>query len=476
MPKIDLAPWQSVALFNPYEHFAMICGIATGKTFTGSHFAIMHFEKYPELTGFIGANSYDQLSHATLRELFYWLDQYGWDYVVDRIPPEEWGGNNRQFKSYKNILTVKNPRNGKVSHAFVRVLQKANPLRGVEFSWYWVDESRDTPLNTHDVILSRMRESEYRRGLVTTTSNAEDWVYQRFVKMNLGKTYGSLHVPTIESVKHGIITEEFYTLLRASYSEMMAAQELDAQHVNVMSGRAYYAASKKNQSHVAPWGAKHPDPGYPLIVGCDFNFSPAPCIWMVGQEGTMPDGRRGIHWFGEIVENQSSTENMTITLINRYPDFFYQCYGDASGTKGSTSNHGETDTVQMAQIFSEYGAGFGLDFDQSNPRVKDRVENMNRMFCNSLGEVSQTYDPDKCPYFDGDIRVVGWKQVNDSIKRNGKLDDTGDKNRTHATDGAGYAIWKRFKPVTIGQTGGTVERAHSYLSKIGVGLNYGNAG
>jgi hypothetical protein len=461
----SLAPWQAAASYSPYDHFAMFGGVATGKSYTGSHFAIHMFETRPDLTGFIGANTYDQMSQATLRELFYWLDYYGFEFVIDRIPPAEWGAG-RRFKSYTNILSVRI--GDKVAYAFTRVLSDPDALRGVEFSWYWLDETRDTPQNTHDVILSRMRESEVKKGLITTTTNGEDWCYSRFVRGNDGSlTYGSMHIPTIKSLELGIIDEKYFNIMLKSYSPLMAAQELDAQHVNVLGGRAYYAASHSNKWSVSPWGDAAPVRERPLVIGADFNFSPAPCVWMVGQVG--PNlwvkvggrwvwGADMIHWFGELAEVEIGSREMAMKLVARYPGFFYEFYGDMSGNMGTTSNAGETDFKQIGDEFARLGAVYsivaeelGNDEVRRNPLVRNRVENMNAMFKNALGEIRQTYNPEACPLFDADLRMVGWKKSIQSGR--GKLDDGGDSQRTHGSDGAGYAVWKKFPPLWTSEIG-----------------------
>lgn len=434
-----------------------------GKSFTGSHFAIWHIIHKPELTGMIGANNYDQLSQASLREMFYWLDHYGLEYVIDRMPPESWGVP-RAFKTYKNILLVRNPHTRKVTTIFTRVLSDPNPLRGVEFSWYWLDETRDTPEITHDVVLSRMREStDYARGIITTTPNGEDWGYERFVKnAHKSKIYGSLHVKTEESVKAGIISPEYYNVMRASYSPLLAMQELDAMHVNILGGKAYYAASDRNRQRRAPWGDTHPNRERPLIIGCDFNFAPAPLVWIVGQVGPDLSGPNGefwsdhIHWFGELSGRELSTQEMTLKLIQQYPDFFYRIFGDVSGGIGTTSNAGQTDYDQMNMVLSDANCVFSIDYhhlegDEShaNPKVRSRVENVNRLLCNALGEVRMTYNPQNCPYFDGDMKMVGWKPQTSAGR--GKLDDGGNKDRTHSSDAAGYAVYKVFPPQRYGR-------------------------
>lgn len=453
MPIMKLADWQLSALNTKYEHFCFFGGVATGKSFTGAHFVIKMMTEFPNLTGFIGANSYDQLSQVTLRELFYWFTEYGFEFVSDCLPPKEWG-QTKKFKDYKNIISVRNPLTKNVTHIFTRVLSKADRLRGLEFSWYWIDETRDTIEYAHDMILARMRESEIRRGMVTTTTNGDDWVFHRFKRVKGSILYGSMHVATKRSVDWGIIDNNYYRTLLRSYSPLMAEQELFAHHVNVQGGRAYYAAGPWNEKRTAPWGDSRPDPARPLVIGCDFNFQPAPMVWMVGQTGPVKNGRdwsQHIHWFGELSDTEISSAQMAMKMMTQYPGFFYEMYGDMSGNIGTTSNAGNTDFNQIGIVLMENGQQYTLHVEQldpeesrQNPRVKDRVENMNAKLRNALGETSMTYNPDTCPYFHGDMKMVGWKK---NINRGqGKLDDHGDYKRTHASDGAGYAVWKKFPP------------------------------
>lgn len=445
MPKVKLAPYQFVAMVNPFTHFAMLAGVGVGKSYTGSHFAIKMIREHPELTGFIGANTYDQLSQATLKEFFYWLDAYGgFEFVSDRKPPPDWKPPFK-LKKYANTVHVRNKKTGQVTLIFTRVLAKGDKLRGIEFSWYWIDETRDTPRNTHDVILSRLRESEFVKGLITTTPNGRDWVYERFKPIMGNRLYGSMHVKTEESVRYGIIPQAFYDALRATYSPMMAAQELDAMHVNVNAGRAYYTASDKNRTRRAPWGDTHPDPSRPLIIGCDFNYSPAPCVWVVGQNGPA-EYHDNIHWFEEISGVERSTVDMARTLGTRFGDFFLRIFGDVSGGKGTTSNAGEHDYAQINQTLSAMGVPFSIDFDQANPLVRDRVENMCRMLYSASGEILMTYNPELCPLFDLDMNTVGWRQPKGYGSGKGKLDSGGNVNATHASDAGGYAVYKVNPP------------------------------
>lgn len=438
---IALTPWQAKALQSPYTHLCMMGGVASLKTTTGAHFVIKQIIERPELTGLIGANDYNQLSAASLKELFFRLEEYGFEFVIDRMPPPEWE-TKRKLKTYMNVLTVRNPWTGKVTTMFTRVLSDPDALRGLTISWYWLDELRDTRLEAHDIVLARMRESDYVKGLATTTTNGFDWVYDRFVKGGRnGNLYGSMHIKTEESVRYGIIQQAFYDSLLATYSPLMADQELFAKHVNIKSGRAYYAASESNCMTQAPWGATHPDQTYPLIWGCDFNFAPAPCVWVYGQRGPN-EWSDYIHWFGELSHQGVSTEFMAQAACNHIPGFFFQVFGDASGNRGTTSNAGETDYAQMAGVFEDNGVIYLIDSDQANPLVKDRIEAVNAMCKNGLGQNRMTYNPETCPLLHSDMQGVGWTEL-------GKLKGQ-NINQTHASDGVGYAIFKLFGPNSFG--------------------------
>jgi hypothetical protein len=319
-------------------------------------------------------------------------------------------------------------------------MSDSNPLRGIKLSWYWLDETRDTPEDTHDVVMSRLRESpDVHRGLITSTPNGEDWAFKRFVRggNRLGDNlYGSMHIKTIRAVEAGIITQAYYDSLRRTYSKLMALQELEAEHVNVLGGQAYHAWGDYNRMHIAPWGDVVPSRNRPLLVGCDFNFSPAPLVWVVCQMG--PPGTEwedSMHCFAELSATQCSTESMTMRLISEYPGHDYECYGDASGGKGTTSNAGEHDYAHMANVFNQAGAQYAIDYDQANPLVKNRVENVCSKMRNGMEETTFTYNPDACPLLDEDFKQVGWT-------KNGKLDDGGIITRTHASDGLGYLMWK----------------------------------
>ena len=435
---INLLPWQTAAIWAPFTHTAFFGGVSTGKTYTGAHFAIYNIETRPDCTGFIGANTYDQLSQATLRELLYWLDEYGYDWVIDKRPPAAWTAQ-RRFKKYSNVLSVLVPtENGPVvCYVITRVLGQGNPLRGIEFSWYWIDETRDTPKNTHDIILSRMREGGpigYRRGLVTTTTNGEDWTHARFVLGSDGKRYGSLHVATEKSVKAGIVSSDFYEDMLASYDDMVARQELFAEHVNTAGMPAYRAYSEANERTSSPFsndGAVF-SPYLPVVVGLDFNVNPM--CWTIGQYNA-----RRAYWFDELNIPNTNTQECAPILVEKLlaigipkTKLHVILIGDATG-KSRNTKATESDYMIIGMALDLAGITWENQTPASNPPVKQRVNNFNAHCKAADGTVRLWLHPDRCPNLRRDC-------LNTVFKADGVLDQVHDKSLTHATDGVGYVL------------------------------------
>lgn len=437
----DIPDYQADALLNPFIHFAFVAGVASGKTFIGVHWVLRMLWENPGKTGLIASNTHDQLSTATLQELFLWFNEYGIEYVSDKMPPKSWKAPKR-YKKYTNVISLRYKKDGKqyISYIHTRVMSGANNLRGITITWAWMDELAFAPAAAHDVILSRLRETKgYFRTFATTTTNGENWFHARFVK-NPSPLYRTMHIESILSVEAGIISQEFYDSLLSSYSQNKADQELRALYVNSLEGRAYYAASNLNKSSVFPWsGSPYPDPDLPIEVGCDFNFSPAPMVWTLSQKS--PDGEK-IHTFRELSAVECSTEAMTETLASQYGEFYLRIYGDASGTHGTTSNGGDTDYNKIGNCLAAAGVQYTINTEKSNPRVKDRVENQNRLLKNGAGEITHTYNADSCPMLDADFKGVGWHQ-------NGKLTGNGNVLLTHASDGTGYMVYKVMPPINL---------------------------
>lgn len=113
----------------------------------------------PEVRGFIGANTYSQLSKSTLDRVFkVWESIFGLrrdiEYVVDKIPPDDFKLYGPKLKSYENTISFKNG-----ALIFIASLDNYKVIDGTEFAWACLDETKDTREEAvKEVIIARLRQ------------------------------------------------------------------------------------------------------------------------------------------------------------------------------------------------------------------------------------------------------------------------------------------------------------------------------
>ena len=115
-------------------------------------------------------------------------------------------------------------------------------------------------------------------------------------------------------------------------------------------------------------------------------------------------------------------------------------YGDRSGQSRKTV--GDSDYTAIRDFFrlhSEYRVTMHLS--RANPAVKDRVNAVNTMLCNALGESRTWIDP-ACTELIKDFRQVQWKRDSGG-NTTGQIDKS-DMSRTHVSDAYGYFVCKEF--------------------------------
>ena len=114
---------------------------------------------YPELTGFIGANTYKQLSRSTLLRVFeVWEGQFGLkkdiDYVVGHIPPANFVKIGADLNSYEGVISFSNG-----AKIFTATLENYEAIDGTELGYAFLDETKDTREEAvKAVIVARLRQ------------------------------------------------------------------------------------------------------------------------------------------------------------------------------------------------------------------------------------------------------------------------------------------------------------------------------
>ncbi|WP_140920991.1 phage terminase large subunit family protein [Limnobaculum xujianqingii] len=169
-------------------------------------------------------------------------------------------------------------------------------------------------------------------------------------------------------------------------------------------------------------------PGDVLHIGMDFNVSKMAAVVYVMRDG-LP---RAVYEFMNVFD----TPAMIKKIEERYSGHSIAVYPDASGKNRKSSNASESDIALLED------AGFSVCVNSTNPAVKDRVNAMNAMLCNTYGERRMLVNTHECPKFTQCLE----RQIYDD---KGEPDKKGGFD--HGNDGGGYPIAFLFpieKPAT----------------------------
>lgn len=134
-------------------------GVGSGKSHCAGLVAADFVRNNPEVRGFIGANTYQQLSKSTLDRIFkVWEQNFGWQrdvhFVSNKRPPEGWKIYGTKLDDYAHVISFSNG-----ALIFTASLDNYKMIDGTEFAWAILDETKDTKEEAvREVITARMRQ------------------------------------------------------------------------------------------------------------------------------------------------------------------------------------------------------------------------------------------------------------------------------------------------------------------------------
>lgn len=315
-------------------------GQGAGKTFAMGTLSYSFAMYCPESFGFIGANTFTQLTQSTLLEIFsVWAKYFdcieGRDYIKDKMPIPGFNTPKATLKSYKNTILF---RNGAL--IFVGSLDNYKAHDGKTLGWAMLDETKDTKEEAvKDVILARLRQKglylhkEAKRSQMqfpynnvpTPTAIQQNPLY---IFTSPAKVEWLAEMFKLEKYRAEIKTEIFrpdsYFYLRTSSMCVVISSTHHNQHnlppgyienrleiltedkieMNIYgspfgkSGAEYYSAFS-HERHVRPVKL---DDSVPLHISFDFNVNPymPATIWQVITPEKSGDGRMKVRAIHEI--------------------------------------------------------------------------------------------------------------------------------------------------------------------------------
>jgi hypothetical protein len=418
-----------------------LAGVGSGKTYVGGIISYRFIRNYPKVRGFIGANTYLQLTQSTLfRIREYWksigvtefdktANPHGL-YVINKKPPSHFDTTGHNFDDYYGIISFVN---GCV--IFTGSLDHAEAHYGKEFAWSILDETKDSDeTDIKEVILSRLRQkgmyvkdgqlsdegTDFNPAYFLTSPAKTDWINELFkldehineisASIYSDKTFFKKHFNdkfvTISSTYHNLknLPSNYIDLIKERNTEERAKALIYGNPFATVGGEFYSSFSRLH--HV---GKYIYDPLLPIHISFDQNSVPYNSAG-IAQVKDIGDYRTGPIWQWEFIDEialpnpRNSTEEVCEEFIRRYPNhksglFFY---GDASGHNRSTLNKDFKHHYEIiAYKLNKYLSNYSDRTLTQNPSVATRRDFINKILEDKL-PIRLRIDED-CHYLISDL-------------------------------------------------------------------------
>ena len=239
---------------------------------------------------------------------------------------------------------------------------------------------------------------------VTTTPEGFMFVYDQF-KLDPTKSYSMVQASTYENQIY--LPDDYIDTLLETYPDELIHSYLEGQFVNLRSGTVFNQYSRFTCASAESVQEKEP-----LKIGMDFNVTNMSAVVYV---------MRGFTWHAVDEFTQIYDTPAMIKAINeRYPEHSIRVYPDSSGKNRHSS---DASTSDIALLEAQYT----VDYNKSNPLVKDRVMSANKSFQDGIVKVNAAL----CPEFARCLEQLVY-DVNGNPDKKSGLD--------HLTDAGTYPI------------------------------------
>lgn len=428
--ELNLNPKQFRLFTSLAKLFWLAGGVGSGKTFAGSLWAITRAVNYPRVLGFIGSNTYRQLSQSTLPPFFDLCRQLGIDYVYGKRPPANWNVKSK-YEDHEGVITLVNG-----AQILTYSLENYFAFRGIQVGWAWLDETADTDPDAVRVLFERLRGydgvyPDYQYLVrITGTPNGFDHLWKWFVSPE--KLPDSEFVQCHSSENQKYLPENYVHDLQARLGSKLALQQLGAQFVSLTQGRVFTFDRTRNCKTVEY------DPSLPLVWSMDFNVAPMAGIvmqwtddeaWVLDEVCIEDDAQTrdavrefASHWRGRETLDSGKSGRAVLAWGDR-----------AGGHRDTRGNESDIDIMIKTLRENFHSVRDGQDYAQRF--VIDGVNAVNALFDHRKLWINEA----KCPRLIQDMEQMAWKPGTKDIEK--------DKNKqlTHFGDALRYPIAQKFE-------------------------------
>jgi len=300
----------------------------------------------------------------------------------------------------------------------LRTILTYQRLRGQNLCAVGFDEADTIPMgeatNAMNMALARLRSGNNQQFYASTTPEGYGWAFHTFDKEATEDT-ALIRARTMDNP---YLPDGFIQSLEQNYSEQLIKAYLDGQFVNLTTGQVYDRFSR--DIHV-----KDNFPNYSdsiLKIGIDFNVDNTNAVVCVR------DGNKLV--IIDEIAKAHDTDALAQEIVRRYPDRKIQVFPDASGSQRSTNANASRTDISILQSY-----GFENMSPRANPAIKDRVQTLQNLLCNSKGE-SRLEVSSRCGRVIECLELQSWDEKTQQPDKLNGFD--------HMNDALGYCVYREF--------------------------------
>lgn len=340
--------------------------------------------------------------------------QIMWEDIKDTIP-RKWI---KKINETQMAISLKNG-----STIALKGADKPDTLRGVGLHFVVLDEFQDMRPETWNTVIQPTLASTRGRALFIGTPKSFNHLYEHYMR-GQNADEGSWNSWQFQTITSPFILPEEIHEARRNMADKEFRQEFEASF-ETMSNRVYHAFDRNKHVKRVKF-----DPKLPIRVGMDFNIQPMSAVLF--QIHGDSDKDKVIKVFDEINLRNSNTFEMSEELERRCWRHLKNVivYPDPAGGSKSTTSRGDSDFSILRQ------KGFTrLKYRRKHPRIRDRVNSVNRMLMSADGTIRTEVDH-SCKEFIKSLEQTQYKKDSNDIDKAASME--------HMTDAFGYGVEIEF--------------------------------
>jgi hypothetical protein len=230
---------------NPQRASAYIGGLGSGKTFSGIARGLK-FSQQPMKKGMfhgprgaILAINYPVLDDVIMPQFFEMMDGSGlWKTGKQET---SYLSSKRKARLIANCGCEDRHKCKHEATILFRSLDRPNWMRGLELSWYFIDEGRHVTGKAWAVLWGRLRQTGYEKaGWVCSTPNGFDWMWEKFHPESPLQTRGAIWFGASTYANADHLPNEYIDELFKEYEGAFLRQEVFGEFIGVTEGAVFF--------------------------------------------------------------------------------------------------------------------------------------------------------------------------------------------------------------------------------------------